>query len=422
MGDKMSDNSIIIEDEWRLYMYLLRCAIWAEKPEEDIMNKYMNVSANSLIEKAKDRAQRLLLQKYIQIFADYKHEELEDSYNGELFAIIKKYEFYKNIRIVLEAAKDRGITLVVFKGCVLADLYPEYVRRYSCDTDFFVSREQNAEAVSLIESLGYEINEHSNAEVTVFYNQEKEHTIELHTCLWEDYEGRQLDILESFNLTDPDSFINITACGIDVTTLGYENHLIYQIFHIIKHFSLEGIGLKYLADITLYVSKYGEKIDMEHFWKCMDELSYTKFAYSLFVLCVEFLNMDATILKFRNISYGNEMIAFFRDFLCGGEMYADKTASWQIMGMMTPYFTGQRGTGDSSIRRKLELIFPKASDLPDELSYAKKVKILLPIAWIHKMINYLIKYHRNKSTWYTAGEKLDVAEHRLKLMKDMGLI
>ncbi|MEE1101362.1 MAG: nucleotidyltransferase family protein [Agathobacter sp.] len=418
----MEKDKIQIEDEWKLYMYLLRCAIWNEKPEESTMDKYKAVSANNLIEHSKDRAQRLLLQKYIKIFADYKGEELADSYNGELFAIIKKYEFYKNIRIVLDKAKENGIKLVVFKGCVLADLYPEYVRRYSCDTDFYVEKSQNAQAIAMIEELGYVINEHSNSEVTVFYSEEKEHTIELHTCLWEDYEGRQLDILESFNLTAPDSLINITACGMDVTTLGYENHLIYQIFHIIKHFSLEGIGIKYLADITLYVSKYGKEIDMEHFWKCMDQLRYTKFAYSLFVLCVEFLGMDDTILKYRNISYGDEMTAFFQDFLCAGEMYADKTASWQIMGMMTPYFTGQRGTANSSFKRKLEIIFPKADDLPDELAYAKKNKILLPVAWIHKIINYLKKYHQNKSTWYSAGEKLDVAEHRLKLMKDMGLI
>ena len=103
-------------------------------------------------------------------------------------------------------------------------------------------------------------------------------------------------------------------------------------------------------------------------------------------------------------------------------MYEDKTAGWQIMGMMTPYFTGQRRTGNSSFKRKLEVIFPKANDLPDEYAYAKKVKILLPIAWVHKMINYLIKYRKNKKTWYSASEKLDVAEHRLKLMKDMDLI
>lgn len=418
----MKKSEIEIDDGWKLYMYLLKCAIWNMQPDESILEKYTNISAETMTQYAKDRAQRLLLEKYIKIFADFKNEKIEDSYNGELLVIIKKYEFYKNIRRVLDAAKEKGIKLVVFKGCVLADLYPEYVRRNSCDTDFFVERTQNEEAISLIESLGYVINEHSNAEVTVFYNEEKEHTIELHTCLWEDYEGRQLDILKSFNLTAPESLININACGMDVTTLGYENHLIYQIFHIVKHFSLEGIGLKYLADITLYVSIYGKEIDMEHFWDCMDKLSYTKFAYSLFVLCVEFLGMDDTILKYREVSYGDEVTAFFQDFLCAGDMYEDKTAGWQIMGMMTPYFTGQRGTSNSSFKRKLEVIFPKSSDLPDEYAYAKKVKILLPIAWVHKIINYLIKYRKNKKTWYSASEKLDVAEHRLKLMKDMDLI
>ena len=84
----MEKDKIQIEDEWKLYMYLLRCAIWNEKPEESTMDKYKAVSANNLIEHSKDRAQRLLLQKYIKIFADYKGEELADSYNGELFAII----------------------------------------------------------------------------------------------------------------------------------------------------------------------------------------------------------------------------------------------------------------------------------------------------------------------------------------------
>lgn len=216
--------------------------------------------------------------------------------------------------------------------------------------------------------------------------------------------------------------VTIPVCGFEVTTLGYENHLIFQIFHIVKHFSLEGVGVKYLADLTLYVSRYEKEIDLEHFWQCMDQLGYTKFAYALFVICVEFLGMESTILKYREVDYGEEIAAFFQDLLCVGKVYDNKTADWQILGMMTPYFTGKRTTSDKKWKRKLEVIFPKADDLPSEYEYAKKVKLFLPIAWIHKIVNYLLKYHKNKEEWYNAQEKLDVAEHRLKLMKDMGLL
>lgn len=187
-------EKIFVEDQWQIYMYLLRCAIWNNEPEIEIMEKYAHVSAMELLEKARGSAQYLLLEKYIRKFADYRKERIPSSYNGELTVIIRVYEKYKNIRQVLEKAKECGVQLIVFKGCVLANLYPEYVRRYSCDTDLFVYREQKEQALDLLLELGYLINEqHSNAEVTVLVREQTQHVIELHICLWEDYEGKRLD-------------------------------------------------------------------------------------------------------------------------------------------------------------------------------------------------------------------------------------
>ena len=66
-------------------------------------------------------------------------------------------------------------------------------------------------------------------------------------------------------------------------------------------------------------------------------------------------------------------------------------------------------------------MFPSSKVLPEEYAYAKKVRILLPIAWVHKGINFLKKRSKSKEDWYSASEKLEIAEHRLKLMKQQNL-
>lgn len=415
-------EQIVLDNELVVYMYLLRCSLSKRLVEQEAICKYGKVDVAKLVERSLNNNQRLLLEDAIKQYAEYTNQNMTSTYESALRFILIQYEKYKAIRCVVDEARNKGIRLVIFKGCVLADLYPDYIKRVSSDTDIFVYEEDNCEACELLVGLGYDrIEAHSNAGVTVFYNDKKEHTIELHTCLWEDYEGKRLDVLKSYKLTEPDSLIDVKVCGFDVTTLGYTEHLIYQIFHIAKHFSLEGIGVNYLADIALYVNAYIDKIDIERFWNCMEELGYRKFCYTILAVCSEFLEMDKKILSNNAVPVGTEIAEFLNDLFEVGNANDGKD-NWLIMGMMTPYFTGQRSASKYSFKRKLDVIFPKASDLPDEYAYARDNRILLPIAWGHKALKYLIKYNKNKKTWYNAGEKLDVAERRLSLMKDMGLI
>lgn len=419
---KEQGNSIT--EEWKLYMYLLRCAIRGNEPDESVVKGFSGISSQMLWDMARNNNQVMLMEDYIRKYSKYINEE-KFEHNKPLEFVIICYEIYKCIRRVVEAAKERGLTFVLFKGCILSNLYPNYIERSSCDTDIFVYREEKEQALNLLHELGYtELAEKSNPEVTALkYERGRvSHVIELHTCLWEDYEGRRMDILESMEITKRETLINLKVCGFEVTTLGYEQHLIFQLFHIIKHFSLEGVGLKYLADIALYVDAYGKYIDKDSLWKKLDMLGFSKFSYYIFVICAEFLGMDTEILNGQKIEMGPEVVDFMQDLLQAGKIYGDKSAGWQILGMMTPYFTGNRGTSQSKWKRKLEVVFPRAKDLPDEFAYAKKMKFLLPVAWVHKAVNYLIRWSKYKDIMYNTSEKLEVAEHRIALMKGLGLL
>lgn len=418
----MAEERSNITKEWELYMYLLRCAIKKERLEEQTLAKYQDIESSKIRERAKKSGQLFLLDTNIYDYAVYRKEENIAQKIG-INQVVYQYERYKCIRKVLALAKENKLPFVIFKGCVLADLYPQYVQRSSCDTDIFVNHEYRQKAIEVLVDAGYIINEeHSKNEVCVLQYSKFPHTIELHSCLWEDYEGKRLDILKSFGLTDTDKLIELETCGFIVTTLGYEEHLIYQLFHIIKHFSLEGVGMKYLADITLYVDAYGKYIDYQRMWKRLEQLDYAKFTHYLFAICIEFLGMDKAILEGRNMPMGNEFYEFMIDLFNGGVMYEDKSDSWQILGMMTPYFTGEKSGSKGKVGRKLAVIFPRVKDIQEYYPYLKKYPFLLPVAWVQKVVKYFRNYRTRSKQWYSASEKLNVAEHRIDLMDKLGLL
>ena len=172
------------------------------------------------------------------------------------YATLREFRKYQAIRLVNEESKKRNLKFVFFKGVVLADLYPQYTERVSCDSDILVTDEEKDAAEQLLRDCGYtKDDKDSKKHVQVYINRKFDHTIELHTRLWEDYEGPRVEVVKSLKLSSPQKNIKVNACGIEVYTLAPREHLIYQIFHIIKHFSLNGIGVRYLIDITLFINK-----------------------------------------------------------------------------------------------------------------------------------------------------------------------
>lgn len=420
---KIQENHNNISDEWKIYLYMLKCAIYGTHLEPEKIAGFQKVPVEQLADRANRNGQRVLLSRYLLEYAQLVGEDWEEPSGYKTFAVLKEYEKYRCLRDIIALSQKEGLHFVIFKGCILADLYPQYAERISCDSDIYIDKEEKEHALKLLYAYGYEKNEeHSKEEVTVLVHKERFHTIELHTCLWEDYTGKRLSVLDSFELTRKDKRITLKTCGFEVTTLGYQDHLIYQLFHIIKHFSLQGVGMKYLADITLYVNAYGKYLDYDDFWNKLDQLGYTKFCYYLFVICVEYLGMDDTILSGKDMEMGDELYKFMQDLLQVGNPSDGDQVSWQIFGTLTPYFTGEKKTSSSKWKRRLEVLFPRAEDLRDDFAYAREHKILLPIAWVHKILMYLVKYQKHKDEWYNASEKLNAAEYRIGLMNDMGLI
>ena len=336
---------------------------------------------------------------------------------------MKQLSATQEIRSVLQRATEQGLTPVLFKGLVLAALYPEPSMRFSGDSDIFIPADQRPAMERLLVSLGYTlIPEASKEHVPVYHinTGNRYLTIELHDCLWEDYTGTQADILASLNLTAPDSLVTLSPFGFPIVTLGHTEHLIYQIFHIAKHFAFEGLRLRFLTDLTLFINAYKDSIDFPFFRKTMERLGYSSFTDVLFNLCCFRLGLTEEVLTPQQKKLQvNEML--IEDILLAGKVTAYKVDNWASTDLLASYFMRDRGAS-SGTQHKLEIFFPMPSALKDKFSYAKKCPLLLPVAWIHRFFSAFRYSMQCKNKNQSASDVLSNAEYRLALMKSVGLV
>ena len=322
------------------------------------------------------------------------------------------------IRNLLEESNRRGLTLVVFKGIPLAELYPEPAMRYSCDTDIYVYKEEKEMVEQLLMEQGFV---HAGGKENVpDYVKDNKVKIELHSRLWEDYENEQTKFLDLLDITNRSKIICENYNGVKMYTLGYNEHFIFQMFHIIKHFSLEGVGIKYLLDVSLYVNKYIHVLDKEYFWKVMKQLNYDVFCDAFFKLAVEYFGMNNEILdeKYELKKYSDDLLD---DIFMVGKLGDDDDSAWKVMHLLMPYYLQEREVPRSKWQRIRYIVFPKAEELTDYYSYAKRNRFLLPVAWVHRIINRVLKDNNKTEEDVDTLKKTKKVEHRLKLLNDMEL-
>lgn len=206
----------------------------------------------------------------------------------------------KALGIFLQKAEMAHLPFAVFKGCVLADLYPDASMRYSKDTDLLIRMEDTASFYHFLEQEGYfQEEERSNEQVPVFVRPDPYHKVELHFSLWETYNGPKIQQMNTMHITDPSTFVFCQALGHTVQTLGYTEHLFYLIFHICKHVVTEADTFGGLVDLTLFVNNYKDQIDFSRLWNWLEQLGYSYFAELLFNCCIRYLRMDDIAMEGR---------------------------------------------------------------------------------------------------------------------------
>ena len=324
-------------------------------------------------------------------------------------------------RKILNALYEAGVIAVVLKGYAIAALYPSPMIRTSNDLDIKVNSEDQKRIEELMQKNGFSRDEELSKKNVHIYT-DKALAIEVHYTLWEDYKGKSTEILQKEFLDNPEQLIEVNALGCRMRTLGVTEHLIVQMFHIAKHFMVEGIQCRYFLDITFYINHYAEEIDFQRFWKVMDELGYADFTGLYFTECIKWFSMNEKALNGRSVETSFDENAFLHDIIFVGKRDLNDNVSFNLLGILAPYVNGGKVTASTKAGRMVHAIFPSVSEIGENYSYCWKYRFLLPVAWVHRAMHAAILKMFHRSEVYGAQEKLAAAEYRIQMMKNAGLI
>ncbi len=342
--------------------------------------------------------------------------------------VMKTQEFYQ----LYEKLGKMGIRPVVTKGIICRSLYPNPDSRPSNDEDLWIPKQDAKKTHEALLACGMHLLEDVNVEQAreIPYGRENSSFfVELHTDLFEP----DSDAYGDWNFIFKDSMertVDVTIEGHSLRTMEVTDHLLYLIFHALKHFLHSGVGIRQICDIAVFANHYGTKIDWERLLSSCRKVNGEKFAAAVFKIGEKYLNFDpkqaAYPGKWQDIQVDEEHLL---EDLLGAGVYGNSSMSRIHSSNITLSAVSDdksashsdgaahSGVGKNGLIRSL---FPPADTMKDRYPYLQEKPYLLPKAWLNRIITYRRETKAGGNN--SAVESLKIGKERVQLLREYGII
>lgn len=320
---------------------------------------------------------------------------------------------------VYKKLSEKNIKILVFKGIIFRNMYNNPDDRISSDEDILIKKEDYEKVKEFFLSEGFEFID--KGEECAYFSKSTGLCIEVSTSLFS-HESKAYGHLNKLFEDVFEKSIKINIDKIDILTLLHEQHLIYIVFHNMKHFLTGGFGIRQVADFSKYIETYGEYINWEKFWSDLKDLNYDTFALNLIEISLKYLGFnDDKITYPDNITSFDELKnsqkyyinseSLINDILDAG-VFGASTMDRKHTALMT-----LDAVEDKKKSNRLKAVFPNVNYLKDNYTYLQKYPILLPVAWGQRILSYLKK---NKTSSYI--NTMELGKQRIELLKEYKII
>ena len=320
---------------------------------------------------------------------------------------------------VYKKLSEKNIKILVFKGIIFRNMYNNPDDRISSDEDILIKKEDYEKVKEFFLSEGFEFID--KGEECAYFSKSTGLCIEVSTSLFS-HESKAYGHLNKLFEDVFEKSIKINIDKIDILTLSHEQHLIYIVFHNMKHFLTGGFGIRQVADFSKYIETYGEYINWEKFWSDLKDLNYDTFALNLIDISLKYLGFnDDKITYPDNITSFDELKnsqkyyinseSLINDILDAG-VFGASTMDRKHTALMT-----LDAVEDKKKSNRLKAVFPNVNYLKDNYTYLQKYPILLPVAWGQRILSYLKK---NKTSSYI--NTMELGKQRIELLKEYKII
>lgn len=340
--------------------------------------------------------------------------KLRKSYDAGLFlAVRQEYE----MDFVLKKLNQRKIPHVLMKGYHLRQYYPVREMRTMADIDILVPEDQREAAGQALERIGF-VN--TNKVGSTWNYQKNVLQLEVHWKLAEDMYWNSVNAEAYFE----QAFAH-TIDGVFPYTkyLTLEYHFIYLIFHLAKHFTLAGAGIRMFFDIAVYLERFRGTLDWKYILKEMDKLNLRAFLKKTLVLCSVWFRVPLEPIAIEAMDMPPETIEGITQYVLEGGVFGHEKRDLGTITLRRGIKRGQKnGAFWIRIKAFVKYVFPDRMYMRRYVRYVEKSHWLLPLAWMIRWGEGLTK--RRNSTAIHMGQFMrntDDAVEQDQILEYMGL-
>lgn len=325
---------------------------------------------------------------------------------------------------LLRHLKQAGIELVIVKGIVCRELYPQPDYRMSGDEDILIRSQQYAQCHEALMAFGMvraDVQQDAEQAYEVPYGKPGSPIyIELHKNLFPPESEAYGDLNRFFtDLHDRKTYVDIQ--GTTVPTITPTDHLFYLICHAFKHFLHSGFGIRQVGDIVLFANRYGCELNWQLVLDSCKAIHAECFAAAVFEIGRKYLTFDVQKACYPQVWRDIEVdeTAMLEDLLDSG-VYGAASMSRKHSSGITLEAVSASKQGKRAKNRIFASVFPSARKLEFSYPYLKQKPYLLPAAWVERIMKYYKETRRMPNN--DAAESLRIGKERIDLMRQYRII
>ena len=296
---------------------------------------------------------------------------------------------------LLEEMEAAGIPAVLLKGYAIADCYALPESRMCGDADIWINPKDEDRACEFMKEQGFTVEPRWKNGHHAVCNHPMLGCVELHVILYD-------EIVEDvwFGKMDGSEFVvepylQMNSEDGKYQTLGYTDHFIFLALHMIKHFILSGLTVQMMLDVALYFKCHVAQIDAERVWNTINSLHYGKLFNCILWATICYCGFKQDDFPGICEDSPEQVDEILSDLEEGGWMgWQDKSAreeGWQEYNRQVlmenrsklQYFLYM-------LRWKSDMywkaLFPSRAALTQMYPIAKKSPLLIPVAWLHRLV------------------------------------
>lgn len=358
-----------------------------------------DIDWNAILELAKEHSVQVIIFLAVSKLNDKPpiYNELRKMFFASV-NVSTKQEYWMNS--VINTLTENNIDHLLMKGYVLRHMYPDKEARTFGDVDILIKEKDRLKCDELIKSLGFEFdNVGYDKEVWTYDNTElhlEVHTAIIYTDLFFDF-----DYINYFKNKVGNAQL-VRGCTYELTK---EDHYLYVMVHLAKHFYYYGVGIRMFLDIAVFLNKYKNELDFDYINTELEKMNITRFSNNVYSICKKYFETDIDC----------NMLAQAEE-----NMLMEYILSHGVFGFdgKNPYTALYYKEGKSKTRVFFEKIFPDYETMCRLNSwYTGKPKILLPYAWIRRGFEFAFNERKLLGVRMQAILKGDDDIHKMMLKK-----